>query len=184
MFSGESRQMMLFLHNTLHIMQLTVLTLAIAVGALAQVSDSQVPVGHYSTEHTKNLSHSQFPNVTYPDGISPNPNAVLGAQTNQTSPPRYPSPFGSGAGGWAEAYKKAINIVEHLTLEEKVNLTTGKTSILNLHHVNKANQYTRIRLAARTVCWSDWWCASPWYPRTVSPGLACWCEIYRVSAQL
>jgi beta-glucosidase len=121
--------MILFICNTLLIMQLTVLTLAIAVGALAQVSDSQTPVGYYHTEHTKNLSRSQFSNVTYPDGVSPNPNAILGAQTNQTSPPRYPSPFGSGAGEWAEAYKKAINIVEQLTLEEKVNLTTGRNSL-------------------------------------------------------
>ncbi|THY42848.1 glycoside hydrolase family 3 protein [Aureobasidium pullulans] len=68
---------------------------------------------------------AQFPNVTYPDAISPNPNVVLGAQTNQTSPPRYPSPWGTGAGEWATAYEKAIAIVEQLTLEEKVNLTTG-----------------------------------------------------------
>lgn len=69
---------------------------------------------------------AQFPNVTYPDAISPNPNVVLGAQTNQTSPPRYPSPWGTGAGEWATAYEKAIAIVEQLTLGEKVNLTTGK----------------------------------------------------------
>jgi hypothetical protein len=119
--------MVLFCCDTLLIMRLTVLTLAFAVGrSLAQVSDSQVPVGSISTEHTNGLSHSQFPNVTYPDGVSPNPNAILGAQTNQTSPPRYPSPWGSGSGEWAEAYKKAIEIVEQLTLEEMVNLTTGK----------------------------------------------------------
>ncbi|KAG9750753.1 glycoside hydrolase family 3 protein, partial [Aureobasidium melanogenum] len=52
-------------------------------------------------------------------------NAVSGAQSNQTSPSRYPSPWGSGAGEWAEAYKKATKVVEQLTLEEKVNLTTG-----------------------------------------------------------
>lgn len=109
-------------------MQLTVLTLAFAVGGLAQVGDSQVPVGDLSVDRLSRFLHSQFPNVTYRDAISPNPNAVRGAQTNQTSPPRYPSPWGSGSGEWAVAYKKAIEIVEQLTLEEKVNLTTGKTS--------------------------------------------------------
>ncbi|KAG9698336.1 glycoside hydrolase family 3 protein, partial [Aureobasidium melanogenum] len=90
-------------------MQLTAFVIALSVGgSLAQVED-QLP----------------FPDVTYPDAISPNPNAVSGAQSNQTSPPRYPSPWGSGAGEWAEAYKKAIKVVEQLTLEEKVNLTTG-----------------------------------------------------------
>lgn len=63
--------------------------------------------------------------MTYPEGISPNPNAVAGAQSDQTSPPKYPSPWGSGDGDWAEAYKKAIDVVKQLTLEEKVNLTTG-----------------------------------------------------------
>jgi hypothetical protein len=122
--------MMLFFCDTLLIMQLTILTLAFAVGgSLAQTSDSQIPVGHITTETTKSFSHSQFPNVTYPEGVSPNPNAILGAQTNQTSPPGYPSPWGSGAGQWAEAYRKAVKIVEQLTLEEKVNLTTGKVLV-------------------------------------------------------
>ncbi|KAH0142565.1 hypothetical protein KCU67_g13969, partial [Aureobasidium melanogenum] len=88
-------------------MQLTAFTIALAVGAsLAQIKE-------------------EFPDVTYPDAISPNPNAVSGAQSNQTSPSRYPSPWGSGAGEWAEAYKKATKVVEQLTQEEKVNLTTG-----------------------------------------------------------
>jgi hypothetical protein len=43
----------------------------------------------------------------------------------QTSPPFYPSPWGSGASGWAEAYEKAAAFVSQLTLLEKVNLTTG-----------------------------------------------------------
>ena len=41
------------------------------------------------------------------------------------SPPSYPSPWGSGAGGWADAYAKARQIVSQMTLLEKVNLTTG-----------------------------------------------------------
>ena len=42
-----------------------------------------------------------------------------------TSPPSYPSPWGSGAGDWASAYQKARAFVSQLTLLEKVNLTTG-----------------------------------------------------------
>lgn len=42
-----------------------------------------------------------------------------------TSPPSYPSPWGSGAGDWGAAYEKARAFVSQLTLLEKVNLTTG-----------------------------------------------------------
>ena len=42
-----------------------------------------------------------------------------------TSPPAYPSPWGSGAGDWGAAYAKARAFVSGLTLMEKVNLTTG-----------------------------------------------------------
>ncbi|MCJ1264141.1 hypothetical protein MMC22_004012 [Lobaria immixta] len=42
-----------------------------------------------------------------------------------TSPSYYPSPWGSGAGEWADAYTKARAFVKQLTLLEKVNLTTG-----------------------------------------------------------
>ena len=42
-----------------------------------------------------------------------------------TSPPSYPSPWGSGAGDWGAAYEKAHAFVSQLTLLEKVNLTTG-----------------------------------------------------------
>lgn len=65
----------------------------------------------------------QFPGTDYP-GFSV-PYAVAGAQFNQTSPPYYPSPWGTGAGEWASAYEKAIAFVSQLTLAEKVNLTTG-----------------------------------------------------------
>ena len=44
---------------------------------------------------------------------------------SQTSPPKYPTPWMSGTGEWAEAYKKAKTFVSQLTLLEKVNLTTG-----------------------------------------------------------
>lgn len=42
-----------------------------------------------------------------------------------TSPPSYPSPWGSGLGDWGAAYEKAHAFVSQLTLLEKVNLTTG-----------------------------------------------------------
>ncbi|EMD01113.1 glycoside hydrolase family 3 protein [Baudoinia panamericana UAMH 10762] len=44
---------------------------------------------------------------------------------NNTSPPKYPSPWGTGLGNWSEAYAQARAFVAQLTLTEKVNLTTG-----------------------------------------------------------
>ena len=41
------------------------------------------------------------------------------------SPPYYPSPWSNGEGEWAEAYNRAVQIVSQMTLDEKVNLTTG-----------------------------------------------------------
>jgi hypothetical protein len=41
------------------------------------------------------------------------------------SPPYYPSPWATGEGEWAEAYRRAVDFVSNLTLAEKVNLTTG-----------------------------------------------------------
>ena len=64
-----------------------------------------------------------FPNTTYPgydDAVTDG-----GAQSYQTSPPFYPSPWMSGQGDWADAYAKAKDFVSQLTLMEKVNLTTG-----------------------------------------------------------
>ncbi|KAL4735854.1 putative beta-glucosidase A [Aspergillus similis] len=37
----------------------------------------------------------------------------------------YPSPWANGQGEWAEAYNRAVQIVSQMTLDEKVNLTTG-----------------------------------------------------------
>ncbi|KAF2836247.1 glycoside hydrolase family 3 protein [Patellaria atrata CBS 101060] len=42
-----------------------------------------------------------------------------------TSPPKYPSPWIEGTGGWEESYRRAQEIVSQMTLVEKVNLTTG-----------------------------------------------------------
>ena len=67
-------------------------------------------------------SSAPYPAATYPDAISPNPAAQANADF---SPPYYPSPWGTGAGGWEDAYNKARAFVAQLTLLEKVNLTTG-----------------------------------------------------------
>lgn len=39
--------------------------------------------------------------------------------------PFYPSPWANGQGEWANAYQRAVEIVSNMTLDEKVNLTTG-----------------------------------------------------------
>jgi beta-glucosidase len=53
--------------------------------------------------------------------------AESGAQSFQTSPPKYPSPWVdvSIAGNWSAAIQRAQAFVAQLTLLEKVNLTTG-----------------------------------------------------------
>lgn len=50
---------------------------------------------------------------------------IAGTNDFQVSPPKYPSPWAEGTGRWADAYVKARAFVSRLTLEEKVNLTTG-----------------------------------------------------------
>ncbi|KAL3478556.1 glycosyl hydrolase family 3 N terminal domain-containing protein [Aspergillus californicus] len=41
------------------------------------------------------------------------------------SPPYYPSPWMNGQGEWSEAYSRAVDIVSQMTLDEKVNITSG-----------------------------------------------------------
>lgn len=64
-----------------------------------------------------------FPETTYPNATDPSTDG--GAESGQTSPPGYPSPWGEGLGDWADAYASARAFVSQLTLTEKVNLTTG-----------------------------------------------------------
>ncbi|KAK5007217.1 hypothetical protein LTR28_005550, partial [Elasticomyces elasticus] len=64
-----------------------------------------------------------YPNSTSTNATNPVTNS--GSMTNQTSPPKYPSPWGEGLGDWGDAYAKARAFVSQLTLIEKVNLTTG-----------------------------------------------------------
>ena len=76
-------------------------------------------------EHGLTEFPSQFPNTTYRNATSPNPLVAQGAQVNQTSPEKFPSPWSTGAGDWSSAYQKATALVAQMTLEEKVNVTTG-----------------------------------------------------------
>ncbi|RYP01606.1 hypothetical protein DL764_006172 [Monosporascus ibericus] len=48
------------------------------------------------------------------------------------SPPVYPSPQGKGSGTWAGAYVNARDLVDQMTLDEKVNITRGFTSSDNV----------------------------------------------------
>jgi len=64
-----------------------------------------------------------FPSSTYPNATDPITDG--GALSNQTSPPKYPSPWGEGLGDWEAAYASARRFVSQLSLTEKVNLTTG-----------------------------------------------------------
>ncbi|KAK3654337.1 cytoskeletal protein binding [Elasticomyces elasticus] len=66
---------------------------------------------------------SPFPSSTYENATDPR--AQAGAVSGQTSPPKYPSPWGEGLGDWDAAYAQARDFVSQLTLTEKVNLTTG-----------------------------------------------------------
>lgn len=92
------------------------------------------------------------PNGTtvYPNAIDPR--AVPGAQSNQTSPPFYPSPWGNGPGEWADAYRKAREFVSQLTLLEKVNLTTG-VGWLSARCVGQTGAIPR--LGYRSLCLQD-----------------------------
>lgn len=45
--------------------------------------------------------------------------------------PEIPPPPGTGAGGWEAAYASARALVAQLTIEEKVNLTTGTSAVAN-----------------------------------------------------
>jgi len=93
--------------------------------ALAQPQPPGTPVSTGWT-HLQDSSHTditQFPNSYYPGFEDPLTDA--GAQSFQTSPPEYPSPWMDGSGGWQDAYVYAQNLVRQMTLAEKVNLTTG-----------------------------------------------------------
>ncbi|KAK7706712.1 hypothetical protein SLS64_007543 [Diaporthe eres] len=93
----------------------TVSTLLLAAAGVASAYDYSQD-GNYG---------SPFPDTVHPGFESENPVTIKGSQEFQASPPKYPSPWGEGLGDWADAYTKARSLVSQLTLEEKVNLSTG-----------------------------------------------------------
>lgn len=104
-----------------------VLGAVLGTRAHAQSSSSSATT---SSVYAQGSQEAPFPNPVYP-GFE-DPYAVAGAVANQTSPPKYPSPWMDGSGGanWAAAYAKAQAFVAQLTLTEKVNLTTGVGSVI------------------------------------------------------
>ncbi|TKX27694.1 putative beta-glucosidase A-1 [Elsinoe australis] len=98
---------------------MSVSTLALALAIAATTVTGQSTFGNYGNYG------SPFPDTTYPNATSPNPLVAQGAQINQTSPEKFPSPWGRGQGDWESAYSRARELVAQMTLEEKVNLTTG-----------------------------------------------------------
>ncbi|RYP70442.1 hypothetical protein DL771_005483 [Monosporascus sp. 5C6A] len=58
--------------------------------------------------------------------------ALTDADFYGQSPPVYPSPQGKGSGKWAGAYVNAQDLVDQMTLEEKVNITRGFKSSDNV----------------------------------------------------
>ncbi|KAK1573015.1 glycosyl hydrolase family 3 N terminal domain-containing protein [Colletotrichum navitas] len=49
----------------------------------------------------------------------------------ERSPPVYPTPRGEGLGDWSDAYNEAEAIVKQMTLDEKVSVVSGQTSVTN-----------------------------------------------------
>ncbi|KAL4815252.1 putative beta-glucosidase A [Aspergillus spinulosporus] len=68
------------------------------------------------------------------------------------SPPYYPSPWANGQGEWAEAYNRAVQIVSQMTLDEKVNLTTG-TGWMSERCVGQTGSVPR--LGIHSLCLQD-----------------------------
>ena len=95
----------------------------VALASFLSFLVAQIVLIVYWSIHPPNVY--QYPAATYPNAISSDPATIAGAATNETSPPFYPSPWGTGLGNWTAAYQKAVAFVSQLTLAEKVNLTTG-----------------------------------------------------------
>ena len=68
-------------------------------------------------------SAAPYPDIVYPDAT----HVSSGADSFQTSPPEYPSPWGEGLGDWAQAYAQAQAFVSGLTLTEKVALLSRES---------------------------------------------------------
>lgn len=89
------------------------------------VSGNSSAVAQATTTVTLVVSNHTNPLYTYnyTSGIQINDTSI--GVNNSFSPPFYPSPETRGAGNWTYAVEKARIFVSNLTLEEKVNLTTG-----------------------------------------------------------
>lgn len=90
------------------------------VPSLFALLGTAIPLG---IARAQGADSAPFPNAYYPGFEDPNTDA--GAQSFQTSPPFYPSPWVDGSGDWGAAVARARAFVSQLTLAEKVNLTTG-----------------------------------------------------------
>jgi len=103
---------------------ITAVVLGAVLGSRAN-AQSSTSTSTSSSAYAQGSDSAPFPDTVYPGYQDPYTQA--GAVANQTSPPKYPSPWMDGSGGadWAAAYAKAVTFVKQLSLIEKVNLTTG-----------------------------------------------------------
>lgn len=94
-------------------------------GNSSAVAQATTTVAQATTTVTLVVSNHTNPLYTYnyTSGIKINDTSI--GVNNSFSPPFYPSPETRGAGNWTNAVEKARMFVSNLTLEEKVNLTTG-----------------------------------------------------------
>ncbi|GHJ89176.1 hypothetical protein NliqN6_5578 [Naganishia liquefaciens] len=89
-----------------------------AVGNASTVAPAVATVTLVVSNHTNPLYTYNYTSGIQINNTSPGVN-------NSFSPPFYPSPETRGKGNWTFAVEKARTFVAQLTLEEKVNLTTG-----------------------------------------------------------
>jgi len=64
-----------------------------------------------------------------------------------TSPPVYPSPNVTGAGGWEAALAKAKSFIAQLSLEEKAGMVTGKNYTIPICSFADPSRHTG------ALCW-------------------------------
>jgi beta-glucosidase len=67
----------------------------------------------------------------------------------QESVPWYPTPLGGTGAAWQESYTKAHDMVERMTLVEKVNVTTGTGWQMGLCVGNTGMELPSIRHESR-----------------------------------
>lgn len=103
---------------------ITAIVLGAVLGTRAHAqSSSASSTSTTSSVYPQGSQEAPFPDTVYPGFQDPITDG--GAVAGQSSPPKYPSPWMDGSGGWSVAYAKAQAFVKQLTLIEKVNITTG-----------------------------------------------------------